>query len=45
MPDVKVVKTRSTDKFVELYMRGKIANENNVIRFWNIEMYAKPSVV
>ncbi len=29
MPDVKIVLTRSTDKFVELYMRGKIANENH----------------
>ena len=29
MPDVKVLQTRSTDKFVELYKRGKIANENN----------------
>lgn len=29
MPDVKVVYTRSSDKFVELYKRGKIANEND----------------
>ena len=29
LPGVKVVYTRSTDKFVELYKRGKIANENN----------------
>lgn len=29
LPDVKVVYTRKTDKFVELYKRGKIANENN----------------
>jgi len=29
LPEVKVVFTRSTDKFVELYKRGKIANENN----------------
>lgn len=28
MPDVKVVQTRTKDKFVELYKRGKIANEN-----------------
>lgn len=29
MPGVKVVYTRSGDKFVELYRRGKIANEHN----------------
>lgn len=29
MPDVSVVYTRSTDKFVELYKRGKIANESD----------------
>ena len=29
LPNIKVVYTRSTDKFVELYKRGKIANENN----------------
>lgn len=29
LPDVNVIYTRSTDKFVELYKRGKIANENN----------------
>jgi N-acetylmuramoyl-L-alanine amidase len=28
MKDVKVVYTRKTDKFVDLYKRGKIANEN-----------------
>ena len=28
MSDVKVVQTRKTDKFVELYKRGKIANES-----------------
>ncbi|MFA6439341.1 MAG: N-acetylmuramoyl-L-alanine amidase [Bacteriovoracaceae bacterium] len=28
MPDVKVVFTRKTDRFVELYRRGQIANEN-----------------
>lgn len=29
MPDVKVVYTRKDDSFVDLYKRGKIANENN----------------
>jgi len=29
MPDVKVVYTRSNDTFIDLYKRGKIANENN----------------
>jgi N-acetylmuramoyl-L-alanine amidase len=29
MTDVSVVYTRETDKFVELYKRGKIANEND----------------
>lgn len=29
LPDVKVVYTRDDDSFVELYKRGKIANENN----------------
>ncbi|MBI2428173.1 MAG: N-acetylmuramoyl-L-alanine amidase [Ignavibacteriales bacterium] len=28
MPDVKVVYTRKTDRFVELYRRGQIANES-----------------
>ncbi|PKL87274.1 MAG: hypothetical protein CVV23_16190 [Ignavibacteriae bacterium HGW-Ignavibacteriae-2] len=29
LPDVKVIYTRNNDTFVELYKRGKIANENN----------------
>lgn len=29
LPNVKVVFTRKTDEFIELYKRGKIANENN----------------
>jgi len=28
-PEVKVIYTRKTDEFIELYKRGKIANENN----------------
>ncbi|MDD8018365.1 MAG: N-acetylmuramoyl-L-alanine amidase [Bacteroidota bacterium] len=28
MPDVKVVYTRKTDRFIELYRRGQMANEN-----------------
>ena len=29
MPDVKVIYTRNNDTFIDLYKRGKIANENN----------------
>ncbi len=29
MPDVKIIYTRSTDKFVELWERAEIANKNN----------------
>ena len=29
MPDVKVIYTRKNDTFIDLYKRGKIANENN----------------
>lgn len=29
MPDVKIVYTRKNDTFIDLYKRGKIANENN----------------
>ncbi len=36
MSDVRVVYTRSTDKFVELYKRGKIANENDGKLFLSI---------
>jgi len=40
--DVKVVYTRSDDHFVELYKRGKIANENNGKLFISIHCNAAP---
>ncbi|MDP4173562.1 MAG: N-acetylmuramoyl-L-alanine amidase [Bacteroidota bacterium] len=43
MPDVKVVYTRSSDKFVELYKRGKIANEKNGNLFVSIHCNSTPS--
>jgi N-acetylmuramoyl-L-alanine amidase len=46
MPEVKVVYTRKTDKFVELYKRGKIANESGGKLFISIHCNAlkkKPS--
>jgi N-acetylmuramoyl-L-alanine amidase len=46
MPDVKVVYTRNKDTFVDLYKRGKIANENNGKLFISIHCNAtkkKPS--
>ncbi|HEX2869431.1 MAG TPA: N-acetylmuramoyl-L-alanine amidase [Ignavibacteriales bacterium] len=42
MPDVHVVYTRSKDNFVELYRRGKIANENNGNLFISIHCNATP---
>ncbi|MGD8779182.1 MAG: N-acetylmuramoyl-L-alanine amidase [Ignavibacteria bacterium] len=42
LPDVKVVYTRKTDKFIELYKRGKIANENNGKLFVSIHMNSLP---
>jgi N-acetylmuramoyl-L-alanine amidase len=36
MPDVKVVYTRNNDTFIDLYKRGKIANENNGKLFLSI---------
>lgn len=48
MPDVKVVYTRKTDRFVELYRRGQIANENQGKLFISIHCNAlerKPSSV
>lgn len=42
MKDVKVVFTRKTDKFVELYRRGQIANENGGKLFISIHCNATP---
>ncbi len=42
MKDVKVVYTRKTDNFVELYRRGKIANENNGKLFISIHCNSTP---
>ena len=42
MKDVKVVYTRSTDNFVELYKRGKIANENSGKLFISIHCNSTP---
>jgi N-acetylmuramoyl-L-alanine amidase len=36
MPDVKIVYTRKSDKFIDLYKRGKIANENEGSLFISI---------
>ncbi|MCW8805113.1 MAG: N-acetylmuramoyl-L-alanine amidase, partial [Ignavibacteriaceae bacterium] len=36
MPDVKVVYTRNNDTFIDLYKRGKIANEKNGKLFLSI---------
>ena len=42
MKDVKVVYTRKTDTFVELYRRGQIANENNGKLFVSIHCNSTP---
>lgn len=42
LPDVKVVFTRSDDHFVELYKRGKIANENKGKLFLSIHCNSMP---
>lgn len=42
MPDVKVVYTRNSDKFLELYKRGKIANENDGKLFISIHCNSMP---
>ena len=41
-PDVKVIYTRKTDKFVELYRRAEIANQNKADLFISIHINALP---
>ena len=41
-PDVKVIYTRKTDKFVELYKRAEIANKNKADLFISIHINAVP---
>jgi N-acetylmuramoyl-L-alanine amidase len=42
LKDINVVYTRKTDKFVELYKRGQIANENNGNLFISIHCNSTP---
>jgi N-acetylmuramoyl-L-alanine amidase len=42
LKDIHVVYTRKTDKFVELYRRGQIANENNGNLFISIHCNSTP---
>lgn len=41
-PDVKVIYTRKTDKFVELYKRAEMANQNKADLFISIHINAVP---
>jgi len=44
-PDVRIIFTRKSDKFIELYKRAQIANENKADLFISIHCNASPSAV